>query len=146
MSCGRWLCEHQARTSARTRVTRILDAWLFFCADQSGKPPELGAFAYFLQTVIHSQQRRETSPLISCFMKLLAQWTGSQWLLDPNGLHRALVSLTMNFRNRAAHIDELGKTDYAACRELVIGDDGALWRLLVATEGHRSDSNERSGR
>ncbi len=79
-------------------------------------------------------------------MKLLAQWTGSQWLLDPNGLHRALVSLTMNFRNRAAHIDELGKTDYAACRELVIGDDGALWRLLVATEGHRSDSNERSGR
>lgn len=108
-----------------------------FCADPSRKPPELGAFAHFLQTTIHSQQRRETSPLVRCFLKLIAEWTGSHWLLDPDGLHQALVSLTTSFRNRAAHIDELGKADYAACRELVIGGDGALWKLLVATEAHR---------
>jgi len=29
-----------------------------FCADQARKPPELGVFAHFLQTAIHSQQRR----------------------------------------------------------------------------------------
>jgi len=63
-----------------------------FCADPSRKPPELGTFAYFLQTVINSQQRRETSPLIGSFLKLTAEWTGSHWLLDPNGLHHGLVS------------------------------------------------------
>ena len=108
-----------------------------FCADQSRKPPELGVFAHFLQTTIHSQHRRESSALLRCFLALLKEWTGSQWLLDPNGLHRALVSLTIEFRNRAAHIDELSKGDYASCRDLVIGADGILWRLLVATEGHK---------
>jgi hypothetical protein len=44
-------------------------------------------------------------------------------------------SLTTKFRNRAAHIDELGQ-DYRDCREL-IGSDGALWKLVVATEGHK---------
>jgi hypothetical protein len=105
-----------------------------FCADQSRRPPELGTFAHFLQTAINSQHRRETSPLLRRFLRLLAGWTGSQWLMDPKGLHLALVALTKDFRNRAAHIDELGKADYAACRHLVIGEDGALWRLVVATE------------
>jgi hypothetical protein len=36
-----------------------------FCADPSRKPPELGTFAHFLQTVTNSQRRRETSPLIA---------------------------------------------------------------------------------
>jgi hypothetical protein len=107
-----------------------------FCVDQRRKPPELGTFAHFLQTAINSRHRRETSRLLRCFLSLLAGWTGSQWILDPAGLHGALVSLTVNFRNRAAHIDELGKADYSACRDLVIGDGGALWRLLVASEPH----------
>jgi hypothetical protein len=38
-----------------------------FCAEPQRKPPELGAFSHFLQTVIHSQQRRKTSPLIGGF-------------------------------------------------------------------------------
>jgi hypothetical protein len=105
-----------------------------FCTDQTRKPPELGVFAHFLQTTIHSQQRRESSVLIRSFLKLMKEWTGSSWLLDPNGLHGALTSLTTNFRNRAAHIDELSKTDYDACRELVIGENGLLWKLLIATD------------
>ncbi|HCC56909.1 MAG TPA: hypothetical protein DEQ47_06525 [Solibacterales bacterium] len=108
-----------------------------FCADPGRKPPELGTFAHFLQTVIHSQQRRETSVLIGVFLKLTAEWTASHWLLDPNGLHHMLGVLTNSFRNRAAHIDELGKEDYLNCRELVIGSQGALWRLVVSTERHR---------
>jgi hypothetical protein len=105
-----------------------------FCADASRKPPELGTFAHFLQTVIHSTARRESSPLVKAFFKLTAGWPGSQWLLQPAGLHSALSVLTAKFRNRAAHTDELGQQDYGACRDHVIGPDGALWRLVVATE------------
>jgi len=110
-----------------------------FCADATRKPPELGGFAHFLQTVIHGKHRRETSVLIGSFLKLAAEWTDSQWLLDSSGFHRALVLLTSSFRNRAAHIDELGREDYVACRELVIGNEGIMWKLVVATE-------QRSGR
>jgi hypothetical protein len=108
-----------------------------FCADPQRKPPELGAFAHFLQTVIHSQQRRQTSQLIGCFLRLAAQWTGSTWLLHPEGLHRALTALTTTYRNRAAHIDQLAKVDYIGCRELVIGSQGLVWKLVLATEHHR---------
>jgi len=108
-----------------------------FCADPSRKPPELGAFAHFLQTVIHSRQRRGTSILLGSFLRLATQWTGSNWLLESKGFHSALTTLTTDFRNRAAHIDELGKEDYLGCRELVIGSQGALWRLVLATECHK---------
>lgn len=108
-----------------------------FCVDPTRKPPELGAFAYFLQTVIHSEQRRDTSALIRTFLRLAGDWTGSNWLFDPTGLHQSLAMLTATFRNRAAHIDELGKEDYLGCRELVIGAQGVVWELLLATERHR---------
>ncbi len=108
-----------------------------FCAAADRKPPELGTFAHFLQTVIHSRHRRDTSVLIGVFLKLTAEWVGSQWLLDPHGLHHALATLTTDFRNRAAHIDELAQEDYLRCRELVIGPEGILWRLLLAVERHR---------
>jgi hypothetical protein len=108
-----------------------------FCADATRKPPELGAFARFLQTVIHSEARRNTSTLLGSFLRLAADWTGSKWLLEPQGLHKALVTLTTSFRNRAAHIDELGRQDYLRCRELVMGSEGLLWRLLVATQHHK---------
>lgn len=108
-----------------------------FCMDSTRKPPELGVFTHFLQTVIHSRRRRETSGTIRAFLRLAADWTGSQWILDPTGFHRSVVSLTTTFRNRAAHIDELGSKDYLDCRELVIGAQGLLWDLLVSTERHR---------
>ena len=105
-----------------------------FCAEPTRKPPELGTFAHFLRTVIHSKRRRETSVLLGTFLKLIANWNNSHWLLEPKGLHNTLVSLTTDFRNRAAHIDELGKQDYVRCQELVLGSDGVLWKLVVATE------------
>jgi hypothetical protein len=54
----------------------------------------------------------------------------------PSGLFAALTLLT-KIRNRAAHIEELGKSDYLSCRALVIGEEGMLWKLLVATERHK---------
>jgi hypothetical protein len=108
-----------------------------FCMDTGRKPPELGAFAHFLQTAIHSQSRRGTSVLLGRFLRLAREWSGSSWLLDSNGLHRSLAILTDQFRNRAAHIDELGRQDYLDCRALVIGGAGVLWLLLDAVQRHK---------
>lgn len=108
-----------------------------FCVDPQRKPPELGAFAHFLQTVIHSKERRQTSRLIRCFLRLAGEWTGSTWLLDPEGLHRALTVLTGTYRNRAAHIDELARGDYLGCREVTIGSNGVVWKLALSTERHK---------
>lgn len=108
-----------------------------YCTDSTRKPPELGTFTHFLQTAIHSTQRREHSALIRAFLRLTNDWPGSQWLLQPEGLHRALTTLTAKYRNPAAHIDELGRQDYIGCRNQVIGPDGSLWKLIVATESRR---------
>ena len=108
-----------------------------FCMDQSRPAPELGAFAYFLQTVIHSRRRRESSTIIHRFLHLAGDWTGSNWILDPGSFHQSLNILTTNFRNRAAHIDELGENDYLRCRDLVIGAQGVIWKLVESTRRHR---------
>jgi hypothetical protein len=108
-----------------------------FCVEPQLKPPELGAFSHFLQTVIHSQQRRQTSRLIGFFLRLAGQWIGSTWLLDPEGLYRVLTLLTTTYRNRAAHIDELARGDYLGCREITIGDQGIVWKLVLSTERHK---------
>jgi hypothetical protein len=107
-----------------------------YCADPSRKPPELGVFAHFLQTAVNSQDRRGSSVLLGLFHNLAAEWTGSQWILDRHGLHAALVLLIGGFRNKAAHLDEIGQSDYASCRELVIGNDGVLWKLVLSTDQH----------
>jgi hypothetical protein len=41
-----------------------------FCADSARKPPELGTFAHFLQTVAFSEARRRNSKLIASFLQL----------------------------------------------------------------------------
>jgi hypothetical protein len=107
-----------------------------FCANQNRKPPELGAIAHFLQTVIHSRNRRNTSQLLQSFMQLASDWTGSHWILDQNGLHRSLTRITIDFRNKAAHIDELAELDYRNCRQIVMGPEGVLWRLATSVEKH----------
>lgn len=104
-----------------------------FCARPEGKPPELGAFAHFLQATIHSSHRRETSALMKRFIDLAHGWVGSAWLLDADGCHRAIARITSSFRNPAAHTDELGKEHYLACRDALLGADGALWRLVLST-------------
>ena len=108
-----------------------------FCSDITQKPPVLGAFAHFLQTVFHSKQRRNTSVVIRKFLQLARVWSDPEWVLNPGSLHRSLSTLINQFRNRAAHIDELGRDDYLLCRDLVIGSQGLIWRLLLSTEKYK---------
>lgn len=104
-----------------------------YCARPDAKPPELGSFAHFLQTALHSETRRQTSPLVAGLFKLLSIWPDSGWLTSDSGLHTSLVKLTSDFRNRAAHLDTLTREDYESCRDFVIGPNGILWKLLAAT-------------
>lgn len=80
------------------RADKDLGRIAAYCADVLRKPLVEGAFAHFLQTIIHSSHRRATSALTAGFLRLAANWTGSNWLLDVNGLHAALVALTINFQ------------------------------------------------
>lgn len=107
-----------------------------FCAAPDRQPPpELGSIAHFLR-VLENQDVRTNSITGRAFLALTRNWTGSDWILSTTGLQAGLATLTREFRNRAAHIDELSKLDYDRCRDLVIGQDGLLWRLLVATVVH----------
>lgn len=108
-----------------------------FCIDPTCKPPELGVFAHFLQTVIHSRKRRGKSSLINIFLRIASDWVGSPWILDPDGLYCSLLVLITKFRNRAAHTDELEKEDYLSCREFTIGNKGILWKIIVSTMVHK---------
>ena len=103
----------------------------------SAPAPELGTIAHFLQTAIHSKSRRESSHLLNSFFKVIQKWPRSNWILEPAGLCAALLTLTRDFRNRAAHIDELSEADYNECKDLVIGPTGVLWQLTMASEPHR---------
>lgn len=116
---------------------RDKDIWRVarFCADSmTAKPPELGSFAHFLQTAVNSESRRATSPIFRALFQLFASWPDAGWLTEAQGLHASIDRLTKDYRNRAAHTDSLTQSDYNACRELVIGPNGILWRIILATK------------
>jgi hypothetical protein len=104
-----------------------------YCAGKTDTPPELGAISHFLRTAAHSKTRRETSPLLGALRGLMRQWPASDWLLQPDGAIERLSTLGRDFRNPAAHTNELDRTDWDRCRTHVIGADGLLWRLVLAT-------------
>jgi hypothetical protein len=109
-----------------------------FCADPTRRPPELGTIAHFLRTLANSKQRRQQSVLLQGFLKMSSNWSGSHWVLDESGLASFLNLLTVDYRNPAAHITELGQAEYTGCRHLVLGADGGLWKLLISTARHSS--------
>jgi hypothetical protein len=105
--------------------------------EASSKPPELGTFAHFLITIINSQKRRDTSTLMKAFIRLISTWPKSSWLTDSSGCWQSLGKLAKEFRNRAAHTDELTKNDYEECRDFVVGQKDILWQLVTATQSLR---------
>jgi hypothetical protein len=106
-----------------------------FCRSSAATPPELGTFGRFLTTAIHSVRRRNSSALLRAFYELVSQWPQSSWIVDPQGLAAAIERLTREFRNRAAHIEQLVQLDFTKCREYVRENpDKIIVRLVVATE------------
>ena len=106
-----------------------------YCAGKSVKLPELGVINHFISTAVNSKERIETSEFLKVgFKNFLLRRPNSNWLIDKNGLVASIDKLTENFRNRAAHTDELERKDYDNCKELVFGDKGIMWELIISTQ------------
>jgi hypothetical protein len=104
-----------------------------YCAGRSDKPPELGVVCHFLRTAANSRSRQETSPLLQVLRTVARRWPNADWLFDSGGAVVSLDMLTTQFRNRAAHTEELTEHDYRGCVEIVIGQQGMLWSIVSAT-------------
>ena len=125
------------RDLTRDMMDKELRPVASYCGDPNSKPPELGTFGHFIQTVINSRRRRDQSDLMQAFLNLAGDWSGAQWILDPQGLRHEIANLTTAFRNRAAHTDELTESDYLQCHQQVAGPEGILWKLATSVESHR---------
>jgi Translation initiation factor IF-2, N-terminal region len=133
----RLLVPLREKTSGRDLKADISDEDLGriarFCA-AAGQPPELGTLGHFLNTAIHSKQRRASSILLQSFYELVSDWPRSQWLVDELGLAAALKRLTKEFRNPAAHIEKLSESEFGNCRNFVrSAPEMVLLRLFLAT-------------
>jgi len=102
-----------------------------YCADQNRKPPTLGQVVHFIGTVANSTNRRDKSPLMRSFLGMISKYPTSTWILDNNGLVLELSDMTAEYRNKAAHIAELDKKDFDACKKQLAGDNGLLWKLAI---------------
>lgn len=106
-----------------------------YCAGKPIKPPELGAINHFISTVVNSKERIESSEFLKIgFRKYLLKRPKSDWIIDKKGLTASLGTLIKDFRNKAAHTDELERKDYDNCKELVFGDKGIIWELILSTQ------------
>ena len=105
-----------------------------FCAGKAKTPPELGVFAWFLRTAIHSKSRRMTSVLIRTFLSLVAAMADPKWVIEPHCLLETIEQLTSKYRNPSAHTTTMNKEHYLGCKELISKPEtGALWKLAAAT-------------
>jgi hypothetical protein len=95
--------------------------------------PELGSFVHFLRTAVNSKKRAETSTLVSALRTVAKAWPSAAWLFTANGFMDSVGQLTREYRNPAAHTALLSEEDFLRCSKLVHGQDGLLWRLIVAT-------------
>ena len=103
-----------------------------YCVGKA-KAPELGSLAHFLRTAANSKKRATTSTLVAALRSLARAWPGADWLFTDDGFTAEVEHLTREYRNPAAHTALLDEEDFARCADLIQGDDGLLWRLIVAT-------------
>ncbi len=104
-----------------------------YCAGKTEKSPESGVVSRFLSTARNSKTRLETSDFLKETWKpFLSTLPFSGWLVKETGLSNSIDILTKNYRNKAAHTDELSFIDYQSCKELVFGDNGIMWELIIS--------------
>jgi hypothetical protein len=106
-----------------------------YCYGKSIKSPELGVVNHFITTAVNSKERLEHSNFLNLgFKGFLSKLPNHNWIIDKKGLSSGIQLLTTNFRNKAAHTDELEEEDYLNCKNLIFGNDGIIWDLILSTE------------
>ena len=71
--------------------------------------------------------------LIQATREMLRERPSHGWLIAKDGCSKQLTELASRFRNPASHDGLLGEDDYRQCFEKVVGAQGVLWELVVAT-------------
>jgi hypothetical protein len=106
-----------------------------YCSGKSIKLPELGVIKHFISTAVNSKERMENSVFLrDGFKNFLLRRPNSNWIIDKNGMMFGIDKLTNNFRNKAAHTDELERLDYEDCKQHVFGEGGIMWELIISTQ------------
>ncbi len=106
-----------------------------YCSGKPMKSPELGVINHFISTAVNSKERLETSNFLKLgFKGFLSKLPNHNWIIDKSGLSSGIQALTTNYRNKAAHTDELEEQDYQKCKDLVFGDSGIIWDLILSSE------------
>lgn len=106
-----------------------------YCSGKSMKSPELGVINHFISTAVNSKERLETSNFLKLgFKSYLSKLPNHNWIIDKSGLSSGIQALTTNYRNKAAHTDELDEQDYQKCKDLVFGNNGIIWDLILSSE------------
>ncbi len=106
-----------------------------YCSGKPMKSPELGVINHFISTAINSKERLDTSNFLKLgFIRFLSKLPNHNWIIDKRGLSSGIQVLTTNYRNKAAHTDELEEQDYQKCKDLVFGDNGIIWDLILSSE------------
>ncbi len=116
-------------------IDKDLGSLARYCSGRHPTPPSIGSVRHALQTAENSKVRAASSPLVRAFHAVSRRWPKADWLTRADGGLAAIEELTTRYRNRAAHTDVLTKQDYNDCLELVAGNGGVLWELILSTSG-----------
>jgi hypothetical protein len=112
-------------------ANRNLGGMIRYCQSPSGTNLMLGAIVNFLKSVSAPDLR--SSGITKATRAAAKMWPNSDWLFESDGLAAALDDLRIRFRNRAAHTEILGEAEFEECWEAVVGKEGVLWNLVLAT-------------
>ncbi len=104
-----------------------------YCKAQPGSGRmEIGAIARFLASAATDARSSSPSQLGRLFRKLLDASPRPEWLGDPGALAAEVSAFTRDYRNPAAHGEEIARDAGQACLTYVAGDGGLLWRVVSA--------------
>jgi hypothetical protein len=104
------------------RVTREL---ALYVAGKTSRPPALGTIAFIFGLAGKASAATSASPLLEA-IRGAAVAGKSDWLIAGGGFAATVRDLTRQYRNRAVHIDSLGRPDFDMCRELLFGSAGVF--------------------
>lgn len=116
-----------------------------YCKAQPGSGRmEMGAIARFLASAATDARGSTPSQLGRLFRKLLDASAKPEWLGDPGALAAEIQDFTRDYRNPAAHGEEIARDMGQRCLSYVAGDGGLLWRVVNAVPARIAASERAS--
>jgi len=104
-----------------------------YCSAQPGSGRmEMGAIAHFIARAAADARGDSPTQVGRLFRKLLETSPKAEWVGDPGALAAEIGAFTREYRNPAAHGEEIARDAGQRCLTYVAGDRGLLWRIAYA--------------